>query len=209
MSNQDTLTPDDFLDSEDNKYIASLVEIKRHIYSYIDKAALLRFIISLIETDGIITFAREDDKDFIEFHNMSFDLVLNASKLKKTYPKIFQSANAINGSDGYEETIEARKEVVRNLVIIPYSEMMSNLLGMVLGHTPVADYPYLSIIQSILPKNYLELSKHSTAFKDVSENKEEAVEDFKFLFSVISSIRFAPEDTNLDEDTTFLLEIML
>lgn len=202
------ITPDDILSEEDNRRLSEMITIKKHVYAFINKDELLRFILHLIDSSEIIRFERKHDRRFLSLMNLSMSLVLDVEKAIEKYgvPEIIEKPVA----NGRDVAMNARANLLRDLIVVPFTNLMNNMLGEIIDHAPAEGYEHSEWIAKILPENYRDLKNQINSFKEMTgAEKQQLKDEMKFMYAMASAFVFPPEEVSLNEDTGFTLEFLL
>lgn len=208
MSNTANVTPDDVLSEQENQRLSEMIAIKKHVYAFLNKEKLVEFILHIIDSSGVVSFERKHDRRFLKLENLSMALLLDleAAAAKFEMEDLFEA----NNSFGREKTMTARANLLRELIVVPFTDMMSNILNTIIDQGPTEEYVHHDWLLQILPENFRELRKSVNNFRELSkEEKEQMKKDFKFMFGMASAFVFPPEDVNLNEDPGFTIEFLL
>jgi hypothetical protein len=203
------LTPDEILDAEDNKRLSQMIAIKKHIYAFINQKELINFILHLVDGSQIASFERAADRRFLNLRNLSLSLKLDIRKMAQLYPEveIFEKSDRENR----DSVKKNRESIMRELIVMPVSNMMNTMLRAILHGEVPDDFPYADWMLKILPDDFETLADSINNFSDTGANKERLEKDFFFMFSLSSAFVFPPEDSSegLNDDTGFTLEFLL
>jgi hypothetical protein len=204
-----TITPDDILSDEDNKHLSEMIAIKKHVYAFIDKTKLIQFILQLIDSSEVIKFERKSDRKFLNILHLTMSLVLDVHKASEKY-ELSDLIQLTSEDDNYKATITSRSNLIRSIVVIPFSELMNTILGVIIGIEIKEDYEYKDLVYEILPKDYISLRKNITSFVELTEEEKIKMnEEYKFMYSMASAFIFPSNSSDLNEDTGFTLEFLL
>lgn len=204
MTNESSITPDDILGDEENKRLSEMMSIKKHVYAFINKDKLVEFILHLIDSSGVVRFERKHDRRFVNINNLSMSLLVDLDKLSDVENVVKTDSNT------RDQVIEARASYLREILVVPFTDLMSNMLGTIIDKEPAKDYVHRDWIFEILPENYRELRTSVNNFVDLSkEERARMKQDFRFMFGMASAFVFPPEEIDLNEDNGFTLEFLL
>lgn len=202
------ITPDDILSDADNRRLSEMMAIKKHVYAFINKKELLKFILHIIDSTEVVAFERKHDRRFLNLMNLSMALQLDVKKATEKYEVSDLKDPKKNGSR--ETTMTARANFLRELIVVPFTDLMGNMLSTIIDKEPDEDYQYSEWIFNILPENYKELRNSVSSFIELEDgDKEKIKNDLKFMYGMCSAFVFPPEEVDLNEDTGFTLEFLL
>ena len=205
--NTQNITPDDILSDEENRRLSEMMSIKKHVYAFINKDKLVQYILHLIDRTGFVRFERKHDRQFVTLTNLSMSLVLDVAKAIE-----LRGVEGIRISDGIsrDDVINNRAAFLREVIVVPFTNLMSNMLGTIIDKEPPKEYEDLQWVFDILPENYRELRTSVNNFVNLSnEERERMKQDFRFMFGMASAFVFPPDEVDLDEDESFTLEFLL
>jgi hypothetical protein len=205
--NTQNITPDDILSDEENRRLSEMMSIKKHVYAFINKDKLVQYILHLIDRTGFVRFERKHDRRFVTLTNLSMSLVFDVAKAVELY-----GVEGIRSSDGLsrDDIINNRAAFLRETIVVPFTDLMSNMLGTIIDKEPSKEYEDLQWVFDILPENYRKLRTTVNNFIDLSdEERERMKQDFRFMFGMASAFIFPPDGIDLDEDEGFTLEFLL
>ena len=205
--NTQNITPDDILSDEENRRLSEMMSIKKHVYAFINKDKLVQYILHLIDRTGFVRFERKHDRRFATLTNLSMSLVLDVAKAVE-----LRGVEGVRISDGIsrDDVINNRAAFLREVIVVPFTDLMSNMLGTIIDKEPPKEYEDLQWVFDILPENYRELRTSVNNFVNLSdEERERMKQDFRFMFGMASAFVFPPDEVDLDEDEGFTLEFLL
>jgi hypothetical protein len=202
---QNTITPDNVLNDEENRHLSQVIAVKKHIYSYINQSELIQFLLKVIDESGIVSFERQSDRRFVNLKNISLSLQLDLKKASKLYP----DRQLVTSTGSRNTAMSQRAELLRETVVVPFTTMVNTLLQTVLHESVDEDFEHIDWLLRILPEDFASLAQSINNFADVANNKERIEKDFYFLLSMTSAFVFPPEEIDIDEDTGFTLEFLL
>ena len=203
--NTQNITPDDILSDEENRRLSEMMSIKKHVYAFINKDKLVQYILHLIDRTGFVPQRGLDALHTLT--NLSMSLVLDVAKAVE-----LRGVEGVRISDGIsrDDVINNRAAFLREVIVVPFTDLMSNMLGTIIDKEPPKEYEDLQWVFDILPENYRELRTSVNNFVNLSdEERERMKQDFRFMFGMASAFVFPPDEVDLDEDEGFTLEFLL
>lgn len=209
MKSQNDISQDAFLDEEANRHLAQVLAVKKHIYSYINQAELIKFLLHVIDGAGFVSFERQTDRRFIKLHNLSLSLLFDIKKAKLISGTDAELSLSRDGGNR-DAVMDTRSELLRAAIVGPFSSMMNTMLHVILHGEIPEDFEYTEWMMKILPDDFEKLSKSINNFAGLEEkNRDKLTKDFSFLFRMASAFVFPPESVDINVDTGFTLEFLL
>ena len=190
------------LHTEDDRLLSQIVAVKRHVYSFIDQKKLAEFFVSLVDNSGLIRFEIPSDRRFVSVRNLSVALVMDTTSAAAIDPEVLSEHRPV--------ATNARTTIIREKIVAPFIEMMTNILKEIL-HGLDEEYVHREWMEKILPveRESLVGSINNFLFDTTAEDREEIAKEAGFLLGMCSALVFPPLDTDLNEDGGFTLEIMI
>lgn len=191
--NLDELTK---LDDEEN--LVKGLAIKKTIGEYLNREKLIEILCKIISDSTCLEFARKKNPEiYINKHRPQIELVFDIKNAALKYPNL-----EITGADRLN--IERnRGKIVNTEFNMVYMEFMENIFSKIAGKEISKSYKYHSYVNEVCP--------HGEELKDRLYDifKEDNLEDYGFIFKFACGVIFPNRDTDIDENTFFLVEILM
>ena len=199
MTNENSV--DDLMSTDMDAEIGRMLEIKKHISNFLNKERLIKFLVDTVKESKCLSFERPNPERYISPSKPMLQLLVDDEAIIKHYGTSTNLVTKIKNKVRLE-VIDARSNIVHKELCEVFMELMSELFISITRKDYVSTYD--SVISEIFDKSRHSADEVNAIFKD-SEN----IDDYSFIYSLVTAVNFPPLEANLDLDTSCAVEIML
>lgn len=190
---------DSLLDNED-KELAKILTIKKHILNFMDKQEIVNFLVGLVKNSTTLKFERPNPENYISPSMPILEILIDTEAAATKYPTEFSKAKT------RKEILDFRSLVVYNELLTHFTNMMTDIYNfLVIGKENYTSMYHDSIMKII--DLSVTTKDHINSIFTPSDDKE----DLLFIFSMIYAVNFPYDNPDIDinKDLGCTVEIMI